>query len=58
MTKEEFEKLIRTLIMQDIIRKYIKNEINLTESQLRKVVKNEGIKRNNKRIKRIDKQSV
>jgi len=58
MTKEEFEKLIRTLIRQEIIRKYIKNEINLTESQLRKVVKNEGIKRNNKRIKRIDKQSV
>lgn len=45
MTKEEFKKLIRTLIRQDIIRKYIKNEINLTESQLRKVVKNEGIKR-------------
>ena len=48
MTKEEFKKLIRTLIRQDIIRKYIKNEINLTESQLRKVVKNEGIKRKNK----------
>ena len=48
MAKEEFEKLIRTLIRQDIIRKYIKNEINLTESQLRKVVKNEGIKRKNK----------
>ena len=48
MTKEKFEKLIRTLIRQDIIRKYIKNEINLTESQLRKVVKNEGIKRKNK----------
>ena len=48
MTKEEFEKLIGTLIRQDIIRKYIKNEINLTESQLRKVVKNEGIKRKNK----------
>lgn len=48
MTKEEFEKLIRTLTRQDIIRKYIKNEINLTESQLRKVVKNEGIKRKNK----------
>ena len=48
MTKEEFEKLIRTLIRQDIIRKYIKNEINLTEIQLRKVVKNEGIKRKNK----------
>lgn len=58
MTKKEFEKLIRTLIRKDIIRKYIKNEINLTESQLRKVVKNEEIKRNNKRIKRIDKQSV
>ena len=27
MTKEEFEKLIRTLIRKDIIRKYIKNEI-------------------------------
>lgn len=50
MTKEEFEKLIRALIRQDIIRKYIKNEINLTESQLRKVVKNEGIKRKNKWI--------
>ena len=50
MTKEEFKKLIRTLIRQDIIRKYIKNEINLTESQLRKVVKNEGIKRKNKWI--------
>lgn len=48
MAKEEFEKLIRTLIRQDIIRKYIKNEINLIESQLRKVVKNEGIKRKNK----------
>lgn len=48
MKKEEFEKLIRTLIRQDIIRKYIKNEINLTEIQLRKVVKNEGIKRKNK----------
>lgn len=48
MTKEEFKKLIRTLIRQEIIRKYIKNEINLTESQLRKVVKNEGIKRKNK----------
>ena len=48
MTKEEFEKLIRILTRQDIIRKYIKNEINLTESQLRKVVKNEGIKRKNK----------
>lgn len=48
MIKEEFEKLIRTLIRQDIIRKYIKKEINLTESQLRKVVKNEGIKRKNK----------
>lgn len=48
MAKEEFKKLIRTLIRQDIIRKYIKNEINLTESQLRKVVKNEGIKRKNK----------
>ena len=50
MTKEEFEKLIRILTRQDIIRKYIKNEINLTESQLRKVVKNEGIKRKNKWI--------
>ena len=48
MTKEEFEKLIRILTRQGIIRKYIKNEINLTESQLRKVVKNEGIKRKNK----------
>lgn len=48
MTKEEFEKLIRTLTKKDIIKKYIKNEINLTESQLRKVVKNEGIKRKNK----------
>ena len=48
MTKEEFKKLIRTLIKKEIIRKYIKNEINLTESQLRKVVKNEGIKRKNK----------
>ena len=48
MTKEEFEKLIRILTRQEIIRKYIKNEINLTESQLRKVVKNEGIKRKNK----------
>lgn len=50
MTKEEFEKLIRILTRQEIIRKYIKNEINLTESQLRKVVKNEGIKRKNKWI--------
>ena len=50
MTKEEFEKLIRTLTKKDIIKKYIKNEINLTESQLRKVVKNEGIKRKNKWI--------
>ena len=50
MTKEEFEKLIRILTRQEIIKKYIKNEINLTESQLRKVVKNEGIKRKNKRI--------
>lgn len=48
MAKEEFEKLIRTLTKKDIIKKYIKNEINLTESQLRKVVKNEGIKRKNK----------
>ena len=48
MIKEEFEKLIRILTRQEIIRKYIKNEINLTESQLRKVVKNEGIKRKNK----------
>ena len=48
MTKEEFEKLIRTLTKKYIIKKYIKNEINLTESQLRKVVKNEGIKRKNK----------
>ena len=48
MTKEEFKKLIRTLTKKDIIKKYIKNEINLTESQLRKVVKNEGIKRKNK----------
>lgn len=48
MTKKEFEKLIRTLIRKDIIRKYIKNEINLTGSQLRKVIKNEGIKRKNK----------
>lgn len=48
MTKEEFEKLIRTLTKKEIIKKYIKNEINLTESQLRKVVKNEGIKRKNK----------
>ena len=50
MIKEEFEKLIRILTRQEIIRKYIKNEINLTESQLRKVVKNEGIKRKNKWI--------
>ena len=48
MIKEEFEKLIRTLTKKDIIKKYIKNEINLTEIQLRKVVKNEGIKRKNK----------
>lgn len=48
MAKEEFEKLIKTFIRQDIIRKYIKDEINLTESQLRKVVKNEGTKRKNK----------
>lgn len=48
MAKEEFEKLIRTLTKKDIIKKYIKNEINLTESQLRKVIKNEGIKRKNK----------
>lgn len=48
MVKEEFEKLIRTLTKKDIIKKYIKNEINLTESQLRKVIKNEGIKRKNK----------
>lgn len=39
MTKEEFEKLIRTLTKKEIIRKYIKNEINLTESQLNKLIK-------------------
>lgn len=47
MNKEEFNELSKIYLPEEIIRKYIKGEINLNESQLKKVIKDE--KKRNKR---------
>lgn len=47
MNKEEFNKLSKAYFPEEIIRKYIKGEINLNENQLKKVIKDE--KKRNKR---------
>lgn len=47
MNKEEFNKLSKSYLSEEIIRKYIKGEINLNENQLKKVIKDE--KKRNKR---------
>ena len=39
MTKEELEMMLKENTPQELINKYIKNEINLTESQLNKLIK-------------------
>ena len=39
MTKEELEIILKENTPQELINKYIKNEINLTESQLNKLIK-------------------
>ena len=39
MTKEELEMILKENKPQELINKYIKNEINLTESQLNKLIK-------------------
>lgn len=39
MTKEELEIILKENAPQELINKYIKNEINLTESQLNKLIK-------------------
>ena len=39
MTKEELEIMLKENTPQELINKYIKNEITLTESQLTKLIK-------------------
>lgn len=39
MTKEELEIILKENTPQELINKYIKNKINLTESQLNKLIK-------------------
>lgn len=49
MNKEQFINLISSTLSNEIIQKYIKGEINLTKSQLRKVVESEKQKRNKRK---------
>ena len=48
MNKKELEKLLKTNTPQELINKYIKNEIILNESQISKLIKLKGEKNVNR----------
>lgn len=55
MTKEELEMMLKENTPKELINKYIKNEITLTESQINKLIKMRGYKNERKNNRKNEK---